>query len=83
VELALAPFAEKPREERFLPHVTIGRFQKFRRHKTEKLLSRATAFRDRAFGEWQVDAVQLMRSELSADGARHTIVATAKLGSRS
>jgi len=80
VDRALASFAEKHGEETFRAHVTIGRFQKFRRHKAEKLLPRASAFRDHVFGEWQVDAVALMRSELSSDGARHTALISVPLG---
>ena len=80
VERRLAPFAEKPGTERFLPHATLGRFQKYRRHKTEQLLPRAAAMAGHAFGEWQVTEVGLFRSELSADGARHTPVAIFPIG---
>lgn len=80
VEQALAPFAEKPGEERFRAHVTLGRFQKFRRHKTEKLVPHALSFGDRVFGDWQVDEVHLMQSILSSSGARHTVLVSATLG---
>lgn len=62
-------------KERFLAHATLGRFQKYRRHKTEKLTPRAAALAGHVFGEWRVEELVLFRSELSADGARHAAVA--------
>jgi len=79
VEQALTPFTENPAEERFRPHVTLGRFQKFRRHKTEKLIPQALSFGDRVFGEWPVREVHLMQSVLSSSGARHTILVSVAL----
>ena len=80
VERALTPFAEKPGTERFLAHATLGRFQKYRRHKTEKLLPRASALGGHVFGEWRVEDVGLFRSELSPGGARHTRLAVFPFG---
>ena len=80
VERTLTPFAEKPGTERFLPHATLGRFQKYRRHKTEKLLPRAAALSDHVFGEWRVEDIGLFRSELSPEGARHTRLAVFPFG---
>ena len=80
VERALTPFAEKPGTERFRAHATLGRFQKYRRHKTEKLLPRAAALAGHVFGEWPVADVGLFRSELSPDGARHILVAVFPFG---
>ncbi len=80
IERLLAPFAEQPGAERFLAHATLGRFQKYRRHKTEKLLPRASALGGRVFGEWRVADVGLFRSELSPGGARHQRVAVFPFG---
>jgi len=80
VERSLAPFAEKPGGENFLAHATLGRFQKYRRHQAEKLLPRAAARGGHVFGEWRVEDVGLFRSELSPDGARHTLVAVFPFG---
>ena len=76
---AFAPFAESPAEEKFLAHVTLGRFQKFRRHKTEKLLHRALSFENHVFGEWHAQEVDLMRSETLSCGACHTTIASIAL----
>jgi len=75
VERSLSPFVQKPGAEKFLPHTTLGRFQKYRRHKTEKLLLRARAFAGQHFGDWRVEEIALFRSELSPDGARHSPLA--------
>lgn len=80
VEQRLAPFAEKPGAEKFLAHATLGRFQKYRRRKTENLLPRARALAGHVFGEWQVETIGLFRSELSPEGARHTEVAVFPFG---
>jgi 2'-5' RNA ligase len=82
VERALAPFAKKPGAEKFRAHATLGRFQKFRRHKTEKLLPHALSFTGHIFGEWRVEGVGLFRSELSPDGARHTLLAAIPLAGK-
>lgn len=82
VEQRLAPFAEKPGAEKFLAHATLGRFQKYRRHKTENLLPRARALASHVFGEWRVEEAALFRSELSPDGARHTKVAVFPFGAK-
>ena len=82
VELLLAPFAEKPGAENFLPHTTLGRFQKYRRYKTEQLMPRALAHQHRVFGEWRVEEVILFRSELSPSGARHSPVVFFPFGAK-
>jgi 2'-5' RNA ligase len=79
VETFFTPFAERQTGEKFLAHVTIGRFQKFRRHKAEKLLARALSFKNHAFGEWRVEEINLMQSELSPSGAIHKKLFSARL----
>ena len=80
VERRLAPFAEKAGAENFLAHATLGRFPKYRRHKTEIVLPRMRALANHVFGEWCAEDVGLFRSELSTEGARHTKVAVFPFG---
>ncbi len=80
IERLLAPFVEKPGAEKFLAHATLGRFQKYRRHKTEQLMPRALAYQHSVFGKWRVGETGLFRSELSPGGARHTRVAVFPFG---
>jgi 2'-5' RNA ligase len=80
VATLLAPFVEKPGEGKFLAHSTLGRFQKYRQYKSEKLLPHAVAHGGHVFGEWRVEDVDLFRSELSPEGARHTRLAVFPFG---
>ena len=80
VERALSPFAENPVRERFRAHTTLGRFQKYRRYKTEQLVRRARSYESHGFGDWPVENMGLFRSELSPEGARHTALAVFRLG---
>jgi len=79
VEKALTSLVENEATEDFHAHVTLGRFQKFRRHKTEKLIPHALSFGHRVFGDWQVNEVHLMQSILSSSGARHTVLVSVRL----
>jgi hypothetical protein len=40
------------------------------------LLERAARLRERHFGDWGAGEVEIVRSELSATGAVHTLLAT-------
>ncbi len=80
VERRLSLFVERAGAEKFLAHATLGRFQKYRRHKTERLLPRARALANHVFGDWRVEDAGLFRSELSPDGARHTRLAVFPFG---
>jgi 2'-5' RNA ligase len=79
LEWALADRGFEPETRAFHPHVTLGRADPG---------DRAGAFRrlDELVGELQfsaevpVHAVELMRSQLSKDGAHYSVVASAKLG---
>lgn len=83
VEEALSRhIVERPEDlvrEKFLAHVTLGRFQKYRRHSTEGLRSLPESYNTRVFGEWRVHEAGLFRSELSPEGARHSLVASCRL----
>ncbi len=74
IETALQDFsAEKPNSH-FQGHLTLGRVKDIRRHDADTLSAGAAALKSRVFGEWQAETVDLMRSELSPQGARHTLV---------
>jgi 2'-5' RNA ligase len=82
IERSLAPFAEKKGAEQFRPHATLGRFQKYRRYKTEQLVPHASSFGIHVFGGWRVEEVGLLRSELSQAGARHMLMSSHPLAVR-
>jgi 2'-5' RNA ligase len=72
IDNAVAGFAEQPAEARFVGHITLARPKLIKRAGAEKLrrfLDEAVAMR---FGTWQAEGVELIRSELSAQGSRYT-----------
>jgi len=78
---AVGPFAEKPGEEKFAGHVTIGRVKFLNRPEIEKLAAHAQAVKDRLFGAWTANEVELIRSDLLPSGASHTLLAAFPFGS--
>ena len=75
VTQATAKFADNHAEKNFSGHVTIARTHEFKRSEAEILVKLAHSMTGRFFGEWEADKVELMRSELLPDGARHSVVA--------
>ena len=82
IETASTGFTSQPPEERFSGHLTLGRIKGIGRPEAESFGGQARAMAERLFGEWTADGVQIMRSELSPQGARHTVLATVPLGGR-
>jgi 2'-5' RNA ligase len=80
IEGAVRQFAEEAGTERFAGHVTLGRFRHLKQHEIEKLAAQALTVKDRVFGEWTAEGVEIYRSELAPTGARHTCLAIARFG---
>ena len=76
VAQATVKFAESQSEKDFTGHVTIARTREIRKPQAEILANLAHRMTGRFFGEWTADKVELMRSDLLSDGARHSVVAT-------
>ena len=76
---ATATFTAEAKEERFTGHLTLARIKGVKRAEAEALGKAAAGMAGRAFGQWTAYQVELMRSELSPHGARHTTIATATL----
>jgi RNA 2',3'-cyclic 3'-phosphodiesterase len=69
---AVAEYAEKPAENRFVAHITLARPKQLRRADAEMLarfLDESVALQ---FGSWQADAVELIHSQLTPQGIRYT-----------
>jgi len=79
IEGAVQPFTKEPGTERFAGHVTIGRVKFLKRHEIEKLAAHAQAVKDRLFGQWTANEVELIRSDLLPGGACHTLLAKCRL----
>jgi 2'-5' RNA ligase len=75
IEGAIQPFAEGPSSENFAGHVTIGRSKFLKRPEIEKLAAHAQAVKDRLFGEWTANEIEIIQSRLSPAGAQYSLLA--------
>jgi 2'-5' RNA ligase len=80
IETAVGQFSPEPGEKNFTGHVTLGRLKNPRPADTRDLAARAQLLEKRLFGEWPVHEIEIIRSELSPAGARHTSFAAFRLG---
>jgi RNA 2',3'-cyclic 3'-phosphodiesterase len=83
VEAAAAGFTTEEREGKFTGHITIARIKNFDRRVAERVAKAVETMAQHAFGEWTAEAIELMRSELASDGARHTCLARLPLNKNS
>ncbi len=83
VERACAGFSAEPPAERFSGHVTLGRIKSIGRTEAEALAGLLRAMAGRFFGQWTSQHIEVMRSELSPQGAHHTVLAQVPLGGSS
>jgi len=79
VELATSEFTKEEPEESFIPHATIGRVKRLNARDRKLLAELLSKMNKRFFGEWTASEIELVRSELSSQGARHTCVASIPL----
>jgi 2'-5' RNA ligase len=80
VEVAARDYTTEPPEKNFAGHVTLCRFKNIKRRDAESLNRAAALMALQAFGEWTVEEIDLIRSELSPVGSKYTSLAAAKLG---
>jgi 2'-5' RNA ligase len=71
VDQASADFGDHAETREFSPHLTIGRVKTTNRLESGRVGERVRALGIGRLGEWQVQEVILMRSELSAEGASY------------
>jgi 2'-5' RNA ligase len=74
VETASVGFTLEERSERFTGHVTIGRVKSIRHAEAGILAGLLRDQEGRLFGEWTAEHIEIVRSELSPKGARHTTI---------
>ena len=79
VEAASRDFTAEEPEQSFTGHVTLGRARRMSHRESQVLSALLAGMADRFFGEWTASELALMRSEFSADGARHTPIGTVHL----
>lgn len=79
VQRASLGFTSEPAEERFSGHITLGRTKRLSRNETTTLARTAERYSGTTFGEWRAHEVHVMRSQLSAVGAVHSLLAAVPL----
>jgi len=80
IQTSTREFTSEPAENEFAAHITLGRAKKIGRKESDALAGFATRMRQRSFGEWTVEGVELFRSELRPDGAHHTLITKVPFG---
>jgi len=83
IEAATRDYTAEESTERFTGHVTLGRIKSLSRTEAEALAALAASLATRFFGAWTAGAVELFRSQLSPEGARHTTLASIPLARQS
>jgi 2'-5' RNA ligase len=79
VEAATREFTEQGPEQKFMGHVTLGRIKSLQRSEAELLVGAVSSLGAGFFGEWRVEEIELVRSELSSQGASYTCLAAVRL----
>jgi 2'-5' RNA ligase len=79
VNEATAAFAGQAADARFVGHITVARPRRLRPPEAKALAAVVKAAVAREFGTWPAEALELIRSELSASGSRYTSLARFQL----
>ena len=79
LDKAMQPFAPSGKPEQFTGHITLGRFKPGKSEALRQLAARLTLRYEQPFGDWQTSVVEIVRSELTSDGAVHTPIAALRL----
>ncbi len=80
VEKAVAVFGFAEEDRPFSPHLTIGRVRSDKR--MTEMLKRLDAFKETDFGEIEVGAISVMKSDLRPAGAEYSSLAEIPFGGR-
>jgi RNA 2',3'-cyclic 3'-phosphodiesterase len=80
IETATGPFSPEPGEKNFTGHVTLGRLKNPKPADISDLAARAQSLEKRSFGQWKAYEMEIIRSDLSPAGARHTLLTGFRLG---
>ncbi len=79
VDAVTMDFRSESAADKFTGHVTLGRIKGIRRTEAESLARLGSQMEERFLGEWTADQVEVIRSELSPQGARYTSLAAIDL----
>jgi RNA 2',3'-cyclic 3'-phosphodiesterase len=74
IDAALEPLGYVPEKRAFKPHLTIARVRIMNARQRQRMPKLVEQFKDENFGEWPVDRIELMQSQLSPKGAQYKVV---------
>lgn len=76
---ALRWLVPKEKPEKFIGHITLGRFKPGQHAAMPNILEQAESLQTRYYGSWLAHKVEIMRSDLTANGANHVTLASCSL----
>jgi 2'-5' RNA ligase len=79
IESAVQSYTTERGGDQFTGHVTLGRFKQYNHLAASGLVNRIESVKNRSFGEWTAQEIEIIRSELLPTGPRYTSLATCKL----
>jgi 2'-5' RNA ligase len=79
VQTVTQPFTAEPPERHFVGHITLARLNGLSRPEAEQLAEVVRSAKHKMFGQWTANSMGLFSSELSSQGARHSLVAAIPL----
>jgi len=82
VQGATNEFTAEDPETHFSGHITLARLTRLARDEADLLAKAVCDRRQKVFGQWTAHEVELVRSQLSREGARHQLVAAIDLKGR-
>lgn len=75
--------AEEEPDNRFEGHVTLARIKAITRPESEQVAKLAATWEGRSFGAWTAGEIEIIRSQLTPDGARYSTLATVPIAASS
>jgi len=79
---ALRSSIQSKKEDPFSGHITLGRFFGASNPENRDFLKLTTPLQMKHFGGWNANAVEIIRSDLSPAGAKHTLLLSCPLASK-
>jgi RNA 2',3'-cyclic 3'-phosphodiesterase len=74
VQTACRDFTSEPEERSFSGHVALGRVKRLGRAEAGGLAEKAQGLAGRCFGTWVAQEIEVLQSELSAEGSRYALL---------
>jgi 2'-5' RNA ligase len=80
ISAGTANFGQAPEDRPFSPHLTLGRIKELHSADARELRRFLEENAAAGFGQWDVSAVELIKSELGGDGSKYTALTAIELG---